>query len=481
MFLYIEHLGELYEAVQEQKIFSDSKYFVDCIPRKDVNTILEEYKRSCWLPGFDLSLFVEQHFIMPPPLVSDYLSGNKPLLKHIEDLWIVLKRNPVDVKNSTLIPLPFPYIVPGGRFREVFYWDSYFTMLGLQVTGYPELIEAMVNNFAYLIDRFGFIPNGNRTYFTTRSQPPFFSLMIDLLAEVMGEEDIYTRYLPQLEKEYQFWMNQRAVILPDGHVLNRYYDQKDTVRPEAYYEETKLANRSGRPVNEVHQHLRAACESGWDYSSRWLQDGQHWETIEAANYIPVDLNCLLLHLEEVLLRIYTSLNDLPKINVLKDALAKRVSAIEQYCWNGTFYVDYHFVDQQQSDKLSLAAVYPLFFKIANADQASKVAQLLEEKFLCAGGLVTTTVNTGQQWDAPNGWAPLQWMAYKGLLNYGFTQLAARVKNRWLITCEKVYANTGKMMEKYDVIDVANKAAGGKYPNQDGFGWTNGVYLKLLHS
>jgi alpha,alpha-trehalase len=270
--------------------------------------------------------------------------------------------------------------------------------------------------------------------------------------------------------------------MPDGNILNRYWDDKDTVRPEAYYEETKLANRSGRPVYDVYRNLRAACESGWDYCSRWLADGQQWETIETTHIVPVDLNCLLLHLEELLLKIYTTQHHSEKIATMQTAVNKRFAAIQEYCWNKTygFYFDYHHTQQRQTGKYSLAAVYPLFFKIASPEQAQQIAHIIEEKFLCEGGLVTTLYNTGQQWDAPNGWAPLQWLAYKGLQHYGFAELAAKIKDRWLKTCEKVYSETGKMMEKYNVMDVQAKAGGGKYPNQDGFGWTNGVYLKMLH-
>lgn len=494
-FFFVESLNGLYEAVQSQKIFPDPKYFVDCTPRTDAATIVSEYEKLQHEPGFDLNLFVNTHFILPPEVHTGYLSANKPLLQHIEELWTVLKRTPVELTHcGTLIPLPHPYIVPGGRFREIFYWDSYFTMLGLEVAGHIDLIENMIDNFAYLASRVGHIPNGNRTYFLSRSQPPFFSLMVELLADKKGP-DILLRFLPALETEYAYWMDgssllnlsqtcyRHVVLMPDGSILNRYWDDKSTVRPEAWYEETKLANRSGRPVHQVYRHLRAACESGWDYCSRWLADGQTWETIETTHIVPVDLNCLLLHLEEVLLKIYTMRNDGEKMMAMQSATQKRFSAIQQYCWNESFgfYFDYHHILQRQTGKYSLAAIYPLFFKVASPEQAQAIANIIEEKFLCEGGLVTTLVNTSQQWDSPNGWAPLQWMAYKGLQQYGFVELAAKVKDRWLKTCEKVYADTGKMMEKYNVLDVQAKAGGGKYPNQDGFGWTNAVYLALLNA
>ena len=150
-FFYIESLGDLYEAVQAQRVFPDSKYFVDCTPRTDAASIVKAYHELKQQPGFDLKLFVTTHFILPPEIHSNYLSANKPLLQHIEDLWGVLKRIPaIQSTAGTLISLPDPYIVPGGRFREIFYWDSYFTMLGLQVSQHIDLIESMIDNLVHL-------------------------------------------------------------------------------------------------------------------------------------------------------------------------------------------------------------------------------------------------------------------------------------------------------------------------------------------
>ena len=487
---FVESLGDLFEEVQLQKIFPDSKYFADCIPRSDPGIIVAEYEKLKHNKNFDLKLFITTHFILPAETQTDYLSANKPLVQHLNDLWVFLKRTPT-VYEGTLLPLPFPYIVPGGRFREVFYWDSYFTMLGLQVSAHTDLIQSMVDNFAFMIDEFGFIPNGNRTYFLGRSQPPFFSFMVELLAEEKGEHIIF-QYLPQLEKEYEFWMNgcndlsasknihRRVVLLPDGSILNRYWDDKDYARPEAFYEDSIIAKKSGRPTDVVHRHLRAACESGWDFSSRWMRDGQNIESIEAADIIPVDLNCLLLHLEELLLKIYSVKQDAKRIKFFETVIQSRKASIQKYFWNEAedFYYDFHFIDQKQTLKSTLAATYPLFCGVATNNQAQAVARRLEQKFLYKGGLITTLVKTGQQWDAPNGWAPLQWIAYKGLHKYGFSQLANTIRERWMTNCEKVYGDTGKMMEKYNVAEMTEKAGGGKYPNQDGFGWTNGVYLKM---
>ncbi len=178
---------------------------------------------------------------------------------HIDALWSVLERPPDPPQpNSSLLPLPYRYVVPGGRFREIYYWDSYFTMLGLEQSGRHDLVVEMVKNFAYLIDRFGHVPNGNRSYYLSRSQPPFFAAMIELLAQREGES-VYATYLPELSREYEFWMDgaarlapgsayRRVVRLEDGTVLNRYWDDRETPREESYREDVETARLSTRPA-----------------------------------------------------------------------------------------------------------------------------------------------------------------------------------------------------------------------------------------
>ena len=315
--------------------------------------------------------------------------------------------------------------------------------------------------------------------------------MVELLAAEKGE-NMLLQYRRQLEKEYAFWMegeqaltetantHRRVVLLPDGSILNRYWDDNDTPRPEAFIEDCELAEKAGGNAALVYRHVRAAAESGWDFSSRWFKDGNNMASIQTTHLLPVDLNCLLLHAEETLLKIYTIAKEEALAALFKQKIANRKKAIQLYCCNEAqgFYFDYNFINQSQSTLCTLAAVYPLFFGIATDIQAAGVAKVIEERFLQEGGLLTTVNATGQQWDAPNGWAPLQWMAYKAVKNYGHTGLAAKIKNRWMAVNEKVYAATGKMMEKYNVANTQTKAGGGEYPNQDGFGWTNGVYLRL---
>lgn len=487
---YIFDLGELFERVQMENVFPDNKTFVDCTPKSSLSDIHDRYEQEKNQFGFDLAAFVHENFIPPAPVSTGFKTvAGTSINEHIAKLWDVLTRQSEESHNS-LIPLPKSYIVPGGRFRELFYWDSYFTMLGLQLSNRNDLVRNMIEDFAYLIDAFGYIPNGNRTYFLGRSQPPFFSCMLQLLAEEDGKK-VLVKYLPQMQKEYSFWMKGKEEVsennpflnhlayLQGDRILNHYWDESDTPRPEAYKHETELAKEVTEP-EKLFRNLRAACESGWDFSSRWYGEEKQFSSTKAAVIVPVDLNCLLAFLEQTIgeaLELSGSKTEAEKFLELADA---RKLAIDDFCWNeeAGFYFDYDASAKKQRSNMTLAAAFPLYFNFASPDRAAATANVLREKFLRKGGVVTTLENTGQQWDAPNGWAPLEWITVKGLANYGFNDLAKEIAKRWMALNEKVYQHTGKLMEKYNVEDTDLIAGGGEYKTQDGFGWTNGVYLAL---
>jgi alpha,alpha-trehalase len=482
--------GELFTDVQMSRIFPDSKTFVDCIPKRKPADILADYLKIKNNPNirFSLHLFVQENFIIPDTAHSIYVTKEKNLEEHIENLWTVLKRkNDSVIEGSSLLPLPNDYIVPGGRFREIYYWDSYFTMLGLKESKEYGLIESMIKNFAYLISEYGHVPNGNRSYYLSRSQPPFFSLMIDLLADIKGRE-VYALYQPALEKEYRYWMDEtdstkHTVKMPDGTILNRYWDQLSIPRQESYYEDATLAAKFYPERQQlIYKNLRSAAESGWDFSSRWFKDGKSLQTIQTTSLIPVDLNCLLHHLEQTLAISFSLTGDKVKASYFLKTAEQRRKAIEKYCWSSTlnWYVDYDLASKRKSSSSTLAGMFPFFFNLSDKFKFAKAKPVLEKKFLKYGGVVTTLVQTGQQWDAPNGWAPLQWVTVIGLDNYGEKILPAKIAERWFMLNKKIFEQTGKLMEKYDVVNSNKPGGGGEYPSQDGFGWTNGVLLALMH-
>jgi alpha,alpha-trehalase len=486
--------GSLYRDVELASIFPDSKTFPDLIPAASPADTLRAYNTAKTVPGFDLAGFVSQSFAGPtPPGPSvDPASSGQHMVDYIQSLWPVLQQSSATVPAySTLLPLPYPYVVPGGRFREVYYWDSYFTMLGLEQSGQHALAVNMLKNFAYEIDRYGHIPNGNRSYYLSRSQPPFFALMIDLIAQHDGNET-YRSYLPELQAEYDFWMlgeselrpgraGRHVVRLLDGTILNRYWDERHAPRDESYKEDVQTASGSDRSASEIWRDLRAAAESGWDFSSRWLADGKTLETIRTLALVPPDLNALLAHLEKTLAKAYRICGDTSLAALYEARAEARGDAIRRLLWdpNNQVFADYLWRDGRSTGNVTAAALYPLFLHIASAEQAQAVADVVSGKLLQIGGVATTLVNSGQQWDAPNGWAPLQWIAVTGLRNYGFDTLAAAVAQRWVSVNIAVYRQEAKLVEKYDVMSPdGTMGGGGEYATQIGFGWTNGVLLAL---
>ncbi|MCX2586336.1 alpha,alpha-trehalase TreF [Pedobacter sp. MR22-3] len=485
----------LFEAVQLSRIYADGKSFPDAIPKAEPSVIMKAYLAQRNSKDFNLKSFVDAHFNLPESHTALYQSDIKAgIEKHLDTLWTVLQRNPdtVSAYQTSLLPLPKPYLVPGGRFREVYYWDSYFTMLGLKEAGKTKLIKDMVDNFAYLINTYGFIPNGNRSYYLTRSQPPFFAAMVQLLCQDNPQVKL-SEYKNALEKEYQFWMKgadqlkpgkaiNHVVRLNDGTLLNRYYDADDQPREESYLEDAEAARSTKQNPATFLRHVRSAAESGWDFSSRWFADGLSFSQIITTDLVPVDLNTLMYHLESTIAAANKEAGDTKKANLFSASAKKRKAAILKYFWNAqqNFFTDYNWRNKSFSKQLTLAATFPLYFKLATATQAKAVSEKLEKDFLKPGGLITTLKTTRQQWDAPNAWAPLQWVSIQGLHHYGYHKLADTISNRWVNLNISVFKETGKLMEKYNVVESKSKGGGGgEYPLQDGFGWTNGVLLKLL--
>jgi alpha,alpha-trehalase len=494
--------AELFVCVQEKGVFDDSKVFVDAVPRQSPSKISALFYSQNPKSKADLKHFVEENFRLPSDSDRAKVRESRftdrtdsEIAQHLRKLWSVLERprDKTTDANSSLIPLPFPYVVPGGRFREIYYWDSYFTELGLIVDHRYTLFKNMVRNFQYLVLKLGRIPNGNRIYYSGRSQPPFFSHMVALWRAKFGIKSAL-QFLPALQAEYNFWMagqknlrpgeaGARVVKLVDGN-LNRYGDDDEGPRPESFKEDIATANQAAellhRPAPEVFHDLRSAAESGWDFSSRWFKDSKNLQTIQTSLLLPVDLNSLLFHLELTLADLYRANGSSIEAKKYRELAAERRRLIQKWMWDkksGTFR-DYDWKKQNLSTQETVAMVVPLFTGVATTEQAHNVALALEKNFLKPGGLVTTNVNSGQQWDAPNGWAPHQWMAYVGLQRYGEKVLAQKIRQRWLALNRSVFRATGKFVEKYNVEDLSIRAGGGEYPTQDGFGWTNGVYRAL---
>jgi alpha,alpha-trehalase len=295
-----------------------------------------------------------------------------------------------------------------------------------------------------------------------------------------------------MEAEHAFWMagaedvaagsaDRRVVRMRDGALLNRYWDDRPEPRPESYREDYELAQRVPEGQRTaLYRNIRAAAESGWDFSSRWMRDPSDLRTLETTELVPVDLNSLLYHAEitiAALRRRRGGPGDMQVAERFTSAAANRRRALLSAAYDSSrgFFFDVRWrTGERVTDRPTMAAAAPLFFALATPEQGRAVAARLGADFLKAGGFVTTQIASGQQWDAPNGWPPLQWLGSEAARAYGRADIATDVRTRWLALNRRTFRVTGKMTEKYDVTDLSKRAGGGEYPNQDGFGWTNGV-------
>ncbi|HEY7890467.1 MAG TPA: alpha,alpha-trehalase TreF [Steroidobacteraceae bacterium] len=482
--------GPLFVQVQMDALFPDGKAFADAVPKSPPPVILRRYRARGPRSHAALRRFVASTFSFPAEAQTPTAQRDKSLEGHIARLWPLLTRQPaVPPDYSSLLFVPEPYVVPGGRFREFYYWDSYFTMLGLIPDGHLDTARDLVDDFSYMLREYGHIPNGARTYYLSRSQPPMYYLMVGLLAP--DPADAWSQHLKDLEREYAYWMQGAAglqpgtarrnvVAMPDGSLLNRYWDASDTPRDESYRNDVLIARAARKPAAQVYRDLRAAAESGWDFSSRWLGDGRHLTTIRTTDIVPVDLNSLLYGLEQAISRGCEAQHDSACERRFAERARRRRQAMDGYLWDAKagYFMDYDWQQRKRTGELSAATLYPLFTGVADIRQADAVGGVTQTRLLEQGGIVTTNITSGQQWDAPNGWPPLQWIAVMGFRRYDQPALAHEIARRWLATVQRVFGNTGKLVEKYDV-EHNLPGGGGEYPLQDGFGWSNGVTRALI--
>lgn len=482
-------LGDLFASVAILDIVP-AKDWADAKPRSAVDEIVAAYLDQAPSTPSALLDFVHAWFELPGEVTATCEGAT--VKAHIEETWAALIRPSLSAQSlGSLLPLPHASIAPGGRFRECYYWDTYFTLLGLRDR--PDIIRAAANNFRWQIERYGFVPNGNRTYYLSRSQPPLFFKVVELLASIEGDH-VVARYLPALIEEHCFWMDgaatesgpgafRRVVQLPGGAILNRYWDDRDTPRDEAHHiDVTTAAATPTRASVETYRDVRAACESGWDFSSRWLtKHGDLGSTI-TSSIIPADLNAILYGLEKFIAKGLLDQGDNERGQIYETAAAQRREAMCAHLWNEALgaFDDFNWIELELRGAVSASATAPLFFGVAGPEQARATATLIESQLLAAGGVLTTIEQTGLQWDAPNGWAPMQWFAAEGLSRYGFVALADDIRARWVHMVTQVFEETGRLVEKYDVVAM-RPGGGGEYAVQDGFGWTNGVTKAFLEA
>ncbi|XP_033487217.1 trehalase [Epinephelus lanceolatus] len=514
--------GPILHQVQEAKLFDDDKYFVDMKLRETPDVVLSAFHNlsndspNTTVPPAKLQEFLSTYFEKPgtefepwtPPDWHEkpkFLGGIadqelRSWAEKIHDLWKLLGRKiHTGVKDhpNSQIYTPHPVVVPGGRFRELYYWDSYWVINGLLLSEMTATARGMIQNFLYLVNRYGFIPNGGRIYYERRSQPPFLTLMVESYYQATKDKEFLRAALPALEQEYQFWMQNRSVTLKlngTEHVLNRYDVKVGLPRPESYTDDLELAEGLTNDRKEkLWMDLKAGAESGWDFLSCWSinGDGHNNGTLgdtSTSQILPTDLNALLCLNEKTLASFHRILGDGDSAALYDQATARRLEAIESALWDAErgAWFDYNLVTHTKHSEFYLSNLAPVWAQCySQPEMGEKAVQYLKGSgaLQFPNGVPTSLRESGQQWDYANAWPPLQHMLIDGLLKLpseDAQQLAFDLAQRWIRTKWLAYMKYDAMFEKYDVNGDGKLGGGGEYEVQLGFGWTNGVALQLLN-
>lgn len=414
-----------------------------------------------------------------------------------------LPKDSSEIKEQGLVYLPFPYVVPGGRFNEMYGWDSYFIQIGLLDDGEIELAKDMTDNFIYEVEHYGKVLNANRTYYLSRSQPPFLTEMILNVFNKTKDMGWLRKSIPAVEQYYRYWTSEPHLTPQTG--LSRYYDLGSGPAPEVvaaekdqngltHYERAKEYYRTHQ-VTDYHlseyynrrtdkltplfyKGDRSMRESGFDPSERY---GPF--STDIIHYNGVDLNCLLYRIEGEAAEIEKLANDESKAKVWEQRAQDRKEKINRYCWDekAGLYFDYDFVTGQRRNYPFATTFYPLWVGVASQRQAARIVANMK-LFEQPGGLQTSTNVSGDQWDSPFGWAPLELIAVQGLRRYGYNSEADRISIEFLSLIMQEFAAHNAIFEKYDVVHRKSQVSAGiKFgysSNEIGFGWTNAAFEEL---
>lgn len=481
------------ERARELSIYEDFKWISDLQPKymtkaqrqrreKRLAQLKAAANENDWIKEYVRTFYSSSLELKPAPASLTKkqfrlkgLSPHQSTFSGIEEAWQVLARQTPARTSSSLIPVPYPILIPGSRFQESYYWDSYFAMSALLKTGRIELVRMQVENFLYLIDNYSIIPNGLRDYYLGRSQPPVISEMIRRLLEeemklrprkAQALQWLKQRALPLLVSDYEnFWMNSETRLNLDTG-LNHHFDHFNTPRPERFSLDDE------EELGVTFRDVRAEAESGKDFTLAFEK--------EATQVAPVLLNSIMYQYEKNLSYFHQLLGDRvgqEKYERFANIRKQRMFLLLWDSDSGVFR-DYHFT-RGPLPALTADSYAPLWTGVATQAQATQMVEtlsVLDRK----GGVVASDIYSGHQWDAPYGWAPHQYMAVEGLNRYGYEEKAHQIASRWVKMIDDNFEKQGQLLEKMDVESAsAPKETGKKYKTQTGFLWTNGVYVHLI--
>ncbi|CAJ0572020.1 unnamed protein product, partial [Mesorhabditis spiculigera] len=510
--------GSLLAAVQNSKMFDDCKHFVDMPLKLDAEATLANWdtlQAQGPLSDEALRAFVATHFDAP----GCELEEHKPLdfdadstayagvhdeqyrdwATKLHKKWPTLTRRVKDLVHSdparySLIALPHPFIVPGGRFRELYYWDSFFTIKGLIASKMFATAKGMIHNMQFLVEQYGFVPNGNRIYYLNRSQPPVLAWCVHAYCQATRDAEFAAQLLPTLWKEMAFFENNRVYKEEHwvGHLF-RFVVSADGPRPESYREDVESAHHLTEESDKrrLWGDIAAAAESGRDFSARWFESsGPHagkMSSTRTSQLIPVELNAIMYANYRMMGELCDILSDIDGSKRCAHAADRLKQTIKQVLWNeeNGCWFDFDLSTREHSRLFNDTNLFPMFAEcVHDGFDGARLCSYLKDTGVLGypGGLPSSMTPSGQQWDFPNAWAPTTWIAIQGLRACHQYEMAQNIADKWIRKNFNMWRSSGgKMFEKYNVVSPCYKvgAGGGEYDVQEGFGWTNGVVLDLL--
>ncbi|KAH8271604.1 hypothetical protein KR018_010892, partial [Drosophila ironensis] len=514
--------GNLLHTIQMAKLFEDSKTFVDMRLNNPPAKTLEDFEalmtaKNNTPTAEDLKKFVDEYFSPKgteltawdptdwkehPKFLDNVIDADlKQWGQDLNNIWKQLGRKMVDDVSKrpelySIIPVPNPVIVPGGRFIEFYYWDSYWIVRGLLYCEMYDTVRGMINNFKSMVQRIGFIPNGGRVYYWGRSQPPYLTSMVKSYVEFTNDYQFAIDSLDELEHEFEFFMNNHSVQVK-GHDMAVYRDSSTGPRPESYSEDVESAKvfQTDAEKEDHWSELKSAAESGMDFSSRWFIDSAggnsgNLTNLKCRSVVPVDLNSLLYWNAKLIAEFHTKAGNTAKAATYEEKAQKLFVAIKEVLWNPNVGVwqDFDLINQKHRDYFVPTNLWPLWVKAFNTTESKNISEsvlayIKKNKLDSFPGGVPNTLNpTGEQWDYPNVWAPMQYGMVQALLNLETVdarKLGLDWAYRWVLSNFKAYRDDLHMYEKYNAEVFGGHGGGGEYGVQTGFGWSNGVIIEWL--
>lgn len=509
------------QLVKTHNRTADTKSIVDRPTKRPLNEVLEALEAANEHDIEQAQAFVRDYLAEPGsdliqsalidwnerPALVEKLTSNE--LKHftieLNKIWLDLARayDSNILKNgyiSSHLQMKNPFLVPGGRFDEMYYWDSYWVMEGLLACGFHITVKHMIENFVHIIQEFGFIPNGTRIYYLNRSQPPYFPHMVlsyynyIVQTERLTQEEkqkevefVFNECLPCMVEEHNFWMLKRRVeveINDQVFVLNRFNVDTVDPRPESYFEDLETAHHMSHEEREqVFRDKASAAESGYDFSSRWQEDPLDLRTTKTSKIIPVDLNAIIFKNELIISQFYLELGNIKLGKRYENAAKQREIAINALMWSNehSYWCDF---DLDRKDKNTrnfyVSNLIPLCLGIRPPGRCiNEIINLNKDllmKFEC--GIPVSFIESGEQWDYPNLWAPNQHSLIYLLIDYDY-DFALKLAKDFFHTVYHGWKKTGLIYEKYNAKEAGGRGFGGEYEIQTGFGWTNGTIFALI--